>query len=532
MIKKIISVLFLFGYFTLFAQKIPFSYSLGFNNLAKTSDKSPNSNTIEYIEFDKDTIWLGTSNGLSKSTDSGNTWKNISFGEEGISALSINNDTVWCATWHAMNDPFNEGTVLPVGSGLHYSADGGENWVDIPQPVDAADDSSVVYGINRIRALPITSDVNNFTRSIGFTKGYIWIASFAGELRRSGNNGKTWKRVVLPPDYLDEIHPSDTLTFTLSPSGGALGFESNLNHRVFSIVSSSEKTIYVGTANGINKSTDNGLSWKKFNHKNQTEAISGNFIVDLNFDQYRNVVWASTWKADDPDDFYAVSWSADGGSSWHTLLPGLKVHDINFLISDSSGSFISKEVLVASESGIYRSPDYGKTWISAPQMMDDNTRAVLTTNDFRSVNSRYLSNNNQSLWFGSLDGLANLTETGEIWSGKWRVFVASSNTGSAANSESFAFPNPFSPDDEVVRFKYNTNNLPAKVSIRVFDFGMNLVRTVIQNASRTISPDSAPGDFWDGRDENGNIVPNGVYFYRIDFDSNIEPVFGKIIVLM
>jgi len=165
-------------------------------------------------------------------------------------------------------------------------------------------------------------------------------------------------------------------------------------------------------------------------------------------------------------------------------------------------------------------------------MMDDNTRAVLTTNDFRSVNSRYLSNNNQSLWFGSLDGLANLTETGEIWSGKWRVFVASSNTGSAANSESFAFPNPFSPDDEVVRFKYNTNNLPAKVSIRVFDFGMNLVRTVIQNASRTISPDSAPGDFWDGRDENGNIVPNGVYFYRIDFDSNIEPVFGKIIVLM
>jgi len=53
---------------------------------------------------------------------------------------------------------------------------------------------------------------------------------------------------------------------------------------------------------------------------------------------------------------------------------------------------------------------------------------------------------------------------------------------------------------------------------------MNLVKTIIQNAAR-----SAGDKFesWNGRDENGNIVPNGVYFYRIDVNSD-KPMYGKI----
>jgi flagellar hook assembly protein FlgD len=58
---------------------------------------------------------------------------------------------------------------------------------------------------------------------------------------------------------------------------------------------------------------------------------------------------------------------------------------------------------------------------------------------------------------------------------------------------------------------------------------MNLVRTVIQNAPRIGGGEQQ--DIWDGRDENGSIVPNGVYFYRVDIGSN-EPIYGKIMVLM
>ena len=67
------------------------------------------------------------------------------------------------------------------------------------------------------------------------------------------------------------------------------------------------------------------------------------------------------------------------------------------------------------------------------------------------------------------------------------------------------------------------------MTIRIFDFGMNLVKTLIQNASRGISDEQIA--YWDGRDESGKIVPNGVYFYRIDIGSE-TPLFGKIMVLM
>jgi flagellar hook assembly protein FlgD len=60
------------------------------------------------------------------------------------------------------------------------------------------------------------------------------------------------------------------------------------------------------------------------------------------------------------------------------------------------------------------------------------------------------------------------------------------------------------------------------------NFGMELVRTLIQNTQRGTGEQL---EFWDGRDELGSTVTNGVYFYRIDSDVLGEPLFGKIMVL-
>jgi hypothetical protein len=57
---------------------------------------------------------------------------------------------------------------------------------------------------------------------------------------------------------------------------------------------------------------------------------------------------------------------------------------------------------------------------------------------------------------------------------------------------------------------------------------MNRLRTVVHDASRT-----GPGELdeiWDGRDDTGSGVPNGVYFYRISTGST-DPSWGKIMVL-
>ena len=131
------------------------------------------------------------------------------------------------------------------------------------------------------------------------------------------------------------------------------------------------------------------------------------------------------------------------------------------------------------------------------------------------------------MWFGSEAGSAKLKETGSIWQGEWSVFVSSPEVSS--QKEAIAFPNPFSPDDEQIKIKYNFSGDSKPVTIRILDFGMNLVKTVIQNVSRIGGREYI--DNWNGRDENDEIVPNGVYFFRVDIGDD-EPLYGKIIVLM
>ena len=522
--KKIFITFLIITQSILFAQKLTFSFKLNENSLKKNNDLNPAGNSIEFIDFMGDTVWVATTIGVSKTGDNGTTWFNYEFGDEGISALAINNDTIWVATWHNKIIADND---TPVGSGLHYSADGGTNWVDIPQPIDSLSATTIKYGNNILRTSPWHTEVTNYTRAIAFTKGKIWIASFAGGLRVSSDVGKTWKKVVLPPDYLDEIKPSDSLSFDLSPTSAGKGYEENLNHRVFTICVVNDSTLYVGTADGINKSTDGGISWKKFNHQNQSEPMSGNFIIDMKYDYSRNTLWAATWKANGAKEFYGLSSTADGGETWQTFLSNENIHDIAFTFSPDGNE---EDIIAATNNGIFRSQDLGVSWTIAPEMRDDQSNAKIGTNKFRAVNCLQDDNGKNNIWFGSDgNGSALLIETGNIWEGKWKVFLSSSSL--TGEDEVYAFPNPFSPDNEVAKFKYSTKGKNAKVTIRVFDFGMNLIKTVLQNADRKLNSGDAPQDYWNGRDENNNIVPNGVYFYRIDV-ANEKPLFGKIIVLM
>ena len=253
-----------------------------------------------------------------------------------------------------------------------------------------------------------------------------------------------------------------------------------------------------------------------FNHLNENESISGNFVNGIAYNYTTNTVWASTRKAEGETEFFGVSSSADGGMSWKTFLD--EERTFNF-------AFKNGDVIVAGETGAFRSSNQGATWIRPNNIVDRNSGVELSTNYFICAGTDE-GNGYWDIWLGSADGLARLRET-SFWQGEWKIYLASQAL--ASEKSTYCYPNPFSPKIDRLKIKYSTAGKDASVTIRIFDFGMNYVRTVLQNAPRNKTIGSPP-DYWDGRDDNGKILPNGVYIYRVDVNDE-EPLFGKIIYL-
>lgn len=522
-----ILVLFLFTITNigLNAQQMPVNFQLLGNSLVKTNDSTPKGNSVEKIIYVNNTIWLATSNGLSKSTDNGNSWTNYSdnepFKDKAVSTIAFKDGVIWAALWHGINV---NGQFDGAGDGLVYSLDEGNTWTHIPQPIDAKSDTIVFYGSNSLWAQAVTVTGQNFVYGITLTNNTVWIVSRAGGLRKSTDMGKTWQRVPLPPDTLDSISPNDVLNFEIR---GKAGNNGSNNHIGLAIYAVDDDTIYVGTAGGLNKSTDGGISWTKFNYTNQSNPISGNRIWRINQNKFDGSIWAATWRAEDNAEFMALSRSTNGGRTWEILMPQIISYDIGFRYYGSENNYTDYDVLNATQEGLFRSDNKLTSWIAAPEMIDKSTKRSITSQEFRAVTGILNDNNTADIWIGtSGSGLIKYEDLNGSWNGDWTVYLSSGEP--IPVQETFAFPNPFSPDAEVVRIKYNVEN-NSDVTIRIFDFGMNLVRTVIQNASRGINNEQI--EIWDGKDEIGRIVPNGVYFYRIDVGSQ-EPLFGKIMVLM
>ncbi|MCK9210603.1 MAG: hypothetical protein M0P61_07210 [Ignavibacteriaceae bacterium] len=540
MIKQIFLFTFIFS-LILSAQKIPKTFILEkVNNSSEIlTDENPASNSITDILVVGDTIWLGTSKGLSQSIDNGTTWKNYlntsEFGTEDIIALLYAKGVIFVSTGHSIE---KNGSSFTEGSGLRFSSDNGVTWQTVSQPIDEPGDSSVVYGKNILRALPVTVAVENVIYDFAFAGNKIWVATFAGGLRSVSfdslmvNTNAKWRRAILPPDFLSSIKPSDSLSFALQPVAGKFGKEEYLNYRLFSLVAADDSTLYAGSANGINKTTNaflpaDSISWVKFNHQNQDNPISGNFNVALGYNKFMKALFAASWKANDLNEFNAVSYSKDGGVNWNTTLHEEKAH--NFASDKNS-------VIAVTDNGIYLNEISSlNSWLNAGSIVDKKSGLALQTTKFYSA---AFSNNGNTVWAGSGDGLVKNEMPNYNWSDDWTIFYASQPL--QKKDDCYAFPNPFSPKMEMAKIKYNTGGISKKVTIRILDFGMNYLRTLIQNVDRgnpahVINSSNTDGingviDYWDGRDDFGNVVPNGVYFYRIEIDGQ-DSQFGKIMVI-
>jgi len=434
-------------------------------------------NVISVLTYDGQHLWAGTGGGVTRSIGDPTLLENwITYTRDhglcgvSISAIAVGSDRqVWVAS---VGDTTIGQEDLLYGTGLSYSSPPYEEFTCIGQPGE--------------------TPMQNVTYDIAINGDTIWTASWGGGLRRCTggcmDDKDNFQKIIL--DY-SPIDPSD-------PRG----------HVSFSVIAL-DSWVWVGTAGGIYMSSDAGSTWANYDHDD--DGISGDFVVSLAA-QYLGddfIIWAGT-KPTEPGQVDAISMSADTGKTWQTFLVGYVGEGTwNFDFQDTT-------VWAATSAGLFKSTDLGQHWSQ-----------YTAGNGLPSSEVYSVAVIDSMVWGGTLDGLAFTLDGGE----NWNFFRFSPPTSFLDAVKTYAYPNPFSPSREElgVKIRYSLQ-ADAVVTIKVYDWALDLVKTMHLGRVTPEEGGQELLEFWDGRNENGDVVANGVYFYQIETDKGTK-AFGKIVVL-
>jgi hypothetical protein len=248
------------------------------------------------------------------------------------------------------------------------------------------------------------------------------------------------------------------------------------------------------------------------------QKITGNFVVAM--EQHvtpeiggvrDTVIWAAT-RVTGSSQQNGVSYTKDFGQNWEFGLDGELVW--NFAFDDISG-----DVYAAASSGLYRFEHDTGEWFKEDivDMMTQDT-IVSTTEVFAVAVA------GDKLLVGTGLGLATRDrEPGSPWA-ITRVFK---ETESA--SDVFASPVPFSPLDNNGRMSFHYHvEQDAYISVEVYDFAMNLVKTVTESRFRSGGADYF--ETWDGYNESGDMVALGMYFFKVSYSTG-EVHWGRLAIV-
>jgi len=476
-----------------------------------------NSNSIVDIRsIDESYLLLSTSIGLSYAHIYDSHPDSISFGSfnrdsvslprGGAPALSVKENII--AISGLLDTTAVTGKEL-MGTGISYSIDEGENWFYLTQPKDDIPETgkyqTINWGAQDISALAVTTEINNISYDLSIGGDYIYAASWAGGLRRYGplySEQKTWQIIPLPVDSDSSLICGvvNLETYELNPNDPVNG--GNHNHKGFSVYVD-DNTVWAGTANGINKGIieEDCINWE--HHYTSTwNNISGNWVIGFINQKLENGtdrLWAITWAGDDSNEIHALSYTDDGGETWNITSPSGESEKVYNLYANEN------RIWAATASGLYVSED-GNHWEKYSRPID-----ALTGEEILSESVLAVYSQDNWLWVGANDGISiiendTITTIHRFWE--------------PANPFS-AHPNPFLindynqvNNDGHVRFIYS-NPGNDNSSIEIFDFAMD---KVIQLNNSHLVDNNESEVIWNGRNEYGDKVANGVYFCRLSLN--------------
>lgn len=425
-----------------------------------------------------------------------------------------------------------------TAAGFAVSTDGGETYTFRFPALDQSRDTTVQYGVSTLPAIPSTVPQGAAPADIAITASgdTVYAAALFAGLRRSTDGGATWSRVVLPPDSLLTLDPREPYDFVYSPdlrqplgvteTGQPVFPFASENFVAYSVLVDEAGTVWAGTGFGLNRSVrvpgGDDFGWVRYVDSPLGGGPVGNLIYALEArpdPDGRDDVWIAAWtsgieRTTLDEEFGVVVWRGDdleGFPIFETVLLGVTVYDL---------AFDDLRAYAASDDGLYISDDDGATW-----------RVVRT---FRASDGRPLplgpspatfavATTPGTVWVGTASGLLKSTDGAQTWE-LFRAAVPLSGVEDGRDVEVYAYPNPFAPSGGPVRIRLDLPG-PADVTVRVFDFAMNLVRTLDAPGR----PAGANEVFWDGRTDGGLRAANGAYIYVVQAGG--RELSGRILVI-
>jgi len=498
-------------------------------------------NNVTNLHAEGEILWVGPF--LSTTRDGGVSWQvadadSLARFSNRVYSIDVEGDVIWAGigTSRTIDQPSGAQQTVDLARGFLFSTDRGATWTyRSPLPpsdndptttgiLDLPDDSLITYGDVTLITIPITVPEQSPPWDIDYDPitGDLWTANQLAGLRRSTDQGRTWQRIVLPPDTTEYLAPElgDDFLYFVQPTRVSVDQFFGLNFQLFSILVDATGTVWAGSAGGLNRSEDRGESWHHFTTAN---GLPGDWILSIE-EQARPgsvpAIWVATGPGRGADQYYGAAVSRDHGATFDQVLINETVYDF---------AFDDPYVYIAGLSGLFISDDGGNTFRTERTFHDPAhpERTQLPTTAAYAV-----AVTPDALWVGTEDGLFRSTDKGNTW----RLFRAEVPlspdqlpsivpASRVPEVDAYAYPNPFSPSsDRLLRMRYKAS-ADGTVTIRIFDFGMNLVRHLTDNGIGGQEQEVA----WDGTDEGGLRVANGPYFYVIQ--TGRDTFRGKILVL-
>ena len=434
-------------------------------------------------------VWIGGPLGLALSRNLGTDWDLVYpiGGSQQLTALAGVGDTVLLGLGYSVE---YYGNAQPTGLGMRISTDGGATFTDCTP------------------ARGQTTSAYELPYSLAITPGRLWAACFWGGLLVSQDNGLTWYNHLMDGTV-------DTVDTGLS--------QDHPERLMYSLTADDQPNpwLWAGSLSGIWRSTDNGATWIYANRL--TSGLTGDQCVAMNVQHYgdRRILWAATKPVTGTSGHSSISrfeyqegkWiTSENNEAWlntryDTLFsqPQLNVWGIDF--QDSI-------IYLAATEGLFRSVNWGHSW------------ERLTIQNLQSGNRSLVKRVTRvacglgGLWAGTEDGLWLSSDGGRDWR---QLGVRTPTEELADDHACLVYPSPFRPGSDPGGCKIAFSaHYGGTVSIRVYDDALEPVRTLVTDDP---APREALGEYaryWDGTDDRGRKVDNGVYHVQVKFSSGEE----------